>query len=545
MTNAKASKPKGDTKLAAVYVRVSTQRQVDEGYSLAQQRQSCERFAESKGWKVLRVFEDAGVSGAKKSRPGLDELRATIEAGQIGVLVSPWIDRLGRSATNSHELFDLFDRAAVELWTPDGTKYDGGSPAGKMLRSVQAAAAEYERDMITERNTAAADAKKQRGAFHGGPVPFGYELGENGGLVVCEAEAKWVRRAFKRYANDGASFYAIGKELADANVKTRRGGRWNGTRIGELIRLPSYVGLLNDGTRAHHEPIIAEDLFRRAQSRAAAMKTLKGNGRGKNSAVFLLSHGLLRCQCGEGTTPTTDPNGRRYYRCRRKNADIPGKCNVPNLPQAQVDEAMLRYVSERVISEGTTAAELEAEHKAAVKDAAKAKADARKQIKVADDREASSELKWIDGKLSDERWTELQARFQAERDQADATIKTAEATEKALAEPDEDAIEAVERLRKDIAAASSDDAALPRYRALIVKLFEHVEVVIGPADAPGDDEYPELSFIYKARKPVKGQRRENRVQLLPVLRTELAILYGGDPIKWVGGRSLIDGNACA
>jgi len=88
----------------------------------------------------------------------------------------------------------------------------------------------------------------------------------------------------------------------------------------------------------------------------------------------------------------TDPNGRRYYRCRRKRGEATGTCTMPNLPQELVDETMLRYLSEHVISAGLTASELEAEQRRAVKDAAKAKSDAQRAIRRADDREASAEL---------------------------------------------------------------------------------------------------------------------------------------------------------
>jgi site-specific DNA recombinase len=532
---------------AAIYTRVSTQKQVDEGYSLGHQRAKCEAFAKSKGWKAAQVFEDAGVSGGKKSRPALDRLVTAVEAGEVDVIISPHLDRIGRSAVHSHELYAKFDAAGIALWTPDGTKYDGTSPAGKMLRSIQAAAAEYERDTIKERTRAGAEAKKERGAFNGGPIPFGYELAEGGGLVICDTEAKWVRYMFHRYANEGASFYEIAKEVGESNVRTKRGGRWKGTKVSELIRSPVYVGQQKDGTSAQHEPLVTPEIFGRAQQRVATTRTLRGNGRGHRASAHLLSHGLLRCECGQGTTPMTDPNGRKYYRCRRKKADTVGDCSMPNLPQDLVDGAILSYLSEHVISDGLTAGDLEAEQENAVKDASKATSEALRAIRAAEDLEAKGEVKWVEGKIEDERWTELKARFAAQREQAEAALRTAEATEDALSEPDEEAIAAVERLRADLAAASTDASSLPRYRALIVKLFESVEVVKADPDAPAVlEDFPSTpSFIYTARKPVRGQPREHRIYLLPVLRPELAMLYGGDPMAFSSGSELIDRNACA
>jgi DNA invertase Pin-like site-specific DNA recombinase len=158
---------------AAIYTRVSSQKQVDEGHSLEAQRKACERFAESSGWVLGRVYTDEGVSGGKRSRPELDKLIAAIEAGEVDVLVSPWMDRIGRSATHNAALYELFDRAKLALWTPDGKRYDGDSAAAKFTRSAMAGVAQYERDMISERVTASNAGKAERGSFHGGVIPFG------------------------------------------------------------------------------------------------------------------------------------------------------------------------------------------------------------------------------------------------------------------------------------------------------------------------------------------------------------------------------------
>jgi hypothetical protein len=243
----------------------------------------------------------------------------------------------------------------------------------------------------------------------------------------------------------------------------------------------------------------------------------------------------------------TDPNGRRYYRCRRKKVELPGSCSMPNLPQRLVDEAVLSFLSKHVISQGLTTGELEAELTRAVKDAATAKSEAERAIRQADEREASAELKWIDGKIDDRRWAELQARFDAEREQARTAAKTAEVTLEALAQPDEEAITAVERLRADLQAAATDEPSLPRYHALIGKLFEHVEVLEADADAPEQvEDFPTTpTFVYEARQATKGRPRAHRYYLLPVLRPELAMLYGGDPIKFAGAGDLIDRNAWA
>jgi site-specific DNA recombinase len=503
---------------AAVYIRVSSARQADEGYSLEQQRSDCEAFVKAKGWTLLGVFEDAGVSGGKRSRPALDEVVGLIAAGKVEALVSPHIDRIGRSAMNTHELYGVFDDAGIALWKPSGERYDGSSSEAKLMRSVVAAAAQYERDRLSERVRDSVPGKIERGSYNGGPVPFGYEPGEDGGLVPNEDEAKWVRHMFKRYA-EGASFYAIGKELEAEGVPSRRGGKWAGNQaIATRIKNDIYIGRVSGGAEGNHEPLIDADTWQRAQAKLASIKTLPGNGRGRKPTVHLLGQGVLRCACGASMRPMTDPHsGRRYYRCRRKASEGAGSCSVPNLPQAALDQAMLTYLSEHVISPGMTASELEAGTKAAQADAKKAKAAAERAIKLTAQRREAAELKWLDGKIDDAHWGELQARFDDGREQAAAEVKAAEATLSALEAPDAEAQEAVERLRKDIAAAAKGDS-LALYSALIVKLYEHVEIVQGAEadDLEGDD----LSFLHDGRI----------YALVPILRPQLAALYGSDPL---------------
>ncbi len=92
-----------------------------------------------------------------------------------------------------------------------------------------AMAAQFERDMISERVAAAAPGKAERGSYNGGPIPFGYELGDDGGLVPSE-DAKWIRYMFRRYAHEGASFYAICAELEAEGVPARAAANGATTR---------------------------------------------------------------------------------------------------------------------------------------------------------------------------------------------------------------------------------------------------------------------------------------------------------------------------
>ncbi len=518
--------------VAAIYTRVSSQRQVDEGHSLAAQKKDCERFVESRGWTLGRVYTDEGVSGGKQSRPELDALTAAIRAGEVGVLVSPWMDRIGRSAAHNQALYELFDSAGIKLWTADGKQYDGDSAAGKLTRNAMAMAAQFERDSISERVRASNPGKAERGSYHGGPVPFGYELGDDGGLVICESEAKWLRLMFKRYAYEGASFHALAQEFKREGVATRRGGAWRGKSISLRLENDIYIGKVSGGHDGKHTPLIDADTWSAVQTRLAATKALQANGRGKRSANHLLDHGMLKCSCGVTMKPAVYQYGKMVYKCRAASEGIDCTTAQKPLPQEKIDGALLTYLSEHVISPGLTTGELEAERTRATADAKQAKSEAERTIKQTQARTEAAEEKWLDDKISDKRWGELQQKFAVERAAAEGEAAAADATLGALEQPDTAALEAVERLRADIGGVAKD-GSMQLYSELVKRLYERVELVRGPIqtaaheqsaiDAPQAAEYedePLISFEHKGCT----------YALVPILRHELAALYGSDPL---------------
>ena len=137
---------------AALYLRVST-----DGQTTKNQRMALERVAEARGWDVVAVYEDAGISGAKDraGRPGLD--RALSEAkGKFDILMAWSLDRLGRSLIGLLDTLAELDTAGVALFL-DQQAIDTTTPAGRMFFQVIGAFAEFERSMIRSRVMAGLD----------------------------------------------------------------------------------------------------------------------------------------------------------------------------------------------------------------------------------------------------------------------------------------------------------------------------------------------------------------------------------------------------
>jgi site-specific DNA recombinase len=103
------------SKQAAIYTRVSTSEQSEEGYSLPEQERAARELIAREGWEHVETFEDAGKSGSDRERPALKRLLDSVAAGRIDVVVFKALDRLGRDAGHLREMLLLFDAAGVHV----------------------------------------------------------------------------------------------------------------------------------------------------------------------------------------------------------------------------------------------------------------------------------------------------------------------------------------------------------------------------------------------------------------------------------------------
>lgn len=150
---------------AAVYLRVST-----DGQTVENQRLALEAVCEQRGWQVVQVYSDNGVSGAKgrNQRPGLDALLKDAARGRFDVVMAWALDRLGRSLLDLLDTLGELEAAGVALILHQQA-IDTTTPAGRMFFQVTGAFAEFERAMIRSRVRAGLERAKARGIRLGRP----------------------------------------------------------------------------------------------------------------------------------------------------------------------------------------------------------------------------------------------------------------------------------------------------------------------------------------------------------------------------------------
>lgn len=197
-----------------LYVRVSTDRQSDEGHSLADQEHRLRGYVQTLGLTVSGVFIEAGVSGAKRlhTRPKGSELLATLEAGDH--IVATKLDRMFRSASDALNVAEDFHKRGVHLHLLDIGGDVTGNGVGKLVFSILAAVAEMERGRISERVRSVKQHLRDGGYFTGGKRPRGYHVTKDGKL---ETDPRWPECVewMKRQRTEGQTYRQISVSVGE------------------------------------------------------------------------------------------------------------------------------------------------------------------------------------------------------------------------------------------------------------------------------------------------------------------------------------------
>jgi site-specific DNA recombinase len=256
------------TRRVAGYVRVSQERAAKNGYGLGAQEHEVQRFVEYKGWTLVDLYREEGISGYRKDRPAMDRLLADAKAGRFEVAAFPSIDRAGRSVRHVIEIDRALRAAGVDtVFLREGV--DTSTPTGELFRNIMASLAEFEGRVIYERLSKGKRKKASEGGYTGGWIPYGYRRTDDRAVAVVPDEAAVVERMF-RWAAEGRSLSWIAARLRDEDAPTRNGGVWRPSTIRGMLRNRFYTARVDfDGglIRARHDAVVSDLLFERCNSR--------------------------------------------------------------------------------------------------------------------------------------------------------------------------------------------------------------------------------------------------------------------------------------
>ncbi len=303
-----------DEKFVALYLRVSTEEQALQGFSIDNQRERLIAFCASQGWDNYRLYIDDGQTGTKLSRPAMERLIVHAKNGMIKTVVVYKLDRLSRKQKDVlYLLEDVFDKNDVAFKSAT-EPFDTSTPLGKATIGILAVFAQLERDMIIERTRSGRRQRISQGMWSGGRIPYGYLWDRpNRKLIINPEQADIVRQIYRMYLQ-GQSLAALSDWFTSrvSVIKLDHSG------IKKFLSRAIYTGRLSTGTGGlvdgTHEAIIDLQLYDMVQTE------LERRSDGASPVGKHLLTGL--CRCGLCGGPIVCVGSRRhgksyrYYACK-------------------------------------------------------------------------------------------------------------------------------------------------------------------------------------------------------------------------------------
>lgn len=283
-------------KRAALYVRVSTQEQAQEGYSIGEQRERLIAYCKAHNWSIADIYVDSGYSGSNLKRPAIQKLMN--ETDKFDVVLVYKLDRLSRSQRDTLYLIE-------EIFLPHGVdfvsmqeSFDTSSPFGRAMIGLLAVFAQLEREQIKERTFMGRVARAKQGLFHGGgSTPTGYDY-RDGRLIINPYEADKVRKIFKWYLA-GMSMNGIAKKLNEIGYTNQQNDTITFATVRRILVNQIYIGRIHFkeiSVENAHEPLVSLEDFQKVQIMMAQRYEQYGKN-GFQSRCLLT--GMLICgKCG-------------------------------------------------------------------------------------------------------------------------------------------------------------------------------------------------------------------------------------------------------
>lgn len=330
-------------KRVLIYIRVSTTRQEQEGYSIPLQKERLIAYCKAKGWAVAGVYIDPGHSGASLDRPGITALMEAVKTGEFDVVLVYKLDRLSRSQRDTLFLIEDVFMANSTDFVSMQESFDTTTIYGRAMVGILSVFGQMERETITERTLMGRAGRAEEGLWHGGGTdPIGYDY-VDGELVPNEEEAEQIRDVYAMYAA-GLSVSEISRRMDGRQTKH---GDWSHTStVGNVLDNPLYAGVIHfDGVEAPglHMALVTKELDRRVKFRRSRLLRVEAAG----DSAYLLT-GMIYCDsCGARYFPNKRPNGRVVYSCHsraKKNKKMikDPNCKAPHIPVEDLD-AMVVY----------------------------------------------------------------------------------------------------------------------------------------------------------------------------------------------------------
>ena len=225
----------------ALYVRVSTTSQLEEGYSIEEQKAKLESYCDIKDWHIYKVYTDGGFSGSTTERPALEQLIKDAQSKLFDTVLVYKLDRLSRSQKDTLYLIeDIFLKNNIEFVSLL-ENFDTSTPFGRAVIGLLSVFAQLEREQIKERMQLGKLGRAKAGkSMMWAKTSYGYDYNKDtGSMTVNEYEALAVKEIFTSYL----AGMSITKLRDKINEEYPKQPAWSYRTIRGILANPVYCGL--------------------------------------------------------------------------------------------------------------------------------------------------------------------------------------------------------------------------------------------------------------------------------------------------------------
>lgn len=225
------------------YLRVSTDKQAEEGFGLDVQRAHCRTWAKANGHRIVSWRIDEGLSGSNglETRVGLYDAMGDLRDGAADALLVPKLDRLARDLIVQEQLLAEVRRLGREAFSASAAEAsyvtdDPEDPSRKLIRQIIGAVNEWERSTIVLRMRRGRKMKASQGKFAYGSPRFGTKAVER--ELAANDDEIAVIGVMREMRDSGLSYGKIAERLNEQGKLPKRGGKWYAQTVSRVLNRP-------------------------------------------------------------------------------------------------------------------------------------------------------------------------------------------------------------------------------------------------------------------------------------------------------------------
>ena len=469
-----------ENKKAFVYLRVSTDKQAEKGFSLPAQEEACRTYAAARGLIVAHIFKDEGESARSSDRPQLQEMMSRCGENGIAAVIVHKVDRLARNTLDHAVIVNHLRKRKIQLLSVIENLNE--SPHGLLLEGILASFAEFQSTNLAMEVLKGMSERAKQGMWNT-KAPLGYrnmkEIAPEGTerkyVAPDPSKSNLIIRVFEMFATGQYTAAELSDWLYSQGIKQKYGDKLlSPSVICRMLQNKFYIGLIHwNGIEAEgmHEPIIPKELFQRVQ----IVLEDRVHGRSKKRKNLFLLRGLMTCgECGGNITyeKQVTSSGRiiPYYRCSKKHGGRPVFCSQSYVEAKTLEEQVYKALHAARLPAHIVAKvekKLKEIHEREQESVSKERKQLLARVDQLNEKERSLVNKYLENKITDEIYETVREEIASERITCKARLEANESTIQAAIRVLEQAVIFARNL--PVAYKRADDALKRRMLSVVFK----------------------------------------------------------------------------